>query len=176
MWCCGLASKRCGSVRDFASISGEFSSLTGCCAALGASLPWRWICHRAVVAEKTVTTSTSSRAYPIYIRHSDPLLPSSPRGSSSSNTTRRGAVHRFTSHFQDTTPTHLDERLNLAPLRDLLGTHALRDLSWVSVDAGDDGVGVWALLCALIRLLEDDCLAAGVSSGEDLCGGGGWTV
>ena len=53
---------------------------------------------------------------------------------------------------------YLDEGLDLAPLGELLRTHALGHLEGVALDAGDDGVGVWPLLGALIELLDDDDL------------------
>ena len=63
--------------------------------------------------------------------------------------------------------TDLDERLDLAPLRHLLRAHALRHLEWVTLDAGDDGMGVWPLLGALVELLDDDDLLAGLAALED---------
>ena len=68
------------------------------------------------------------------------------------------------------TRTDLDEGLDLGPPRDLLRTHALGDLQWVALDARNDGVGVGALLGALIELLDHDdllaCLAAGQHDGN----------
>ena len=63
--------------------------------------------------------------------------------------------------------TDLDERLDLAPLRHLLRAHALRHLEWVTLDAGDDGMGVWPLLGALVELLDDDDLVARLTALED---------
>ena len=57
--------------------------------------------------------------------------------------------------------THLDESLDLAPLGDLLCTHALCDLPRVAVDAGDNGMRVRARLGPLVGALEDDGFAAG---------------
>ena len=54
--------------------------------------------------------------------------------------------------------THLDEGLDLAPPRNLLRAHALRYLERVTLDAGNDCVGVWPLLGALIELFDDDDL------------------
>ena len=63
--------------------------------------------------------------------------------------------------------THLDERLDLAPLRELLRTHALGDLQWVALDASNDSVGVGALLGALIELLDDNDLLARLTAGQN---------
>ena len=64
---------------------------------------------------------------------------------------------------------HLDERLDLAPLRELLRTHALGDLQWVALDAGNDGVGVGALLGALVELLDYDDLLARLTALQNNC-------
>lgn len=63
--------------------------------------------------------------------------------------------------------THLDEGLDLAALGELLRTHALGHLEGVALDAGDDGVGVWPLLGALIELLDDDDLLSRLAALED---------
>ena len=68
---------------------------------------------------------------------------------------------------EDTDTTYLDERLDLAPLGKLLCAHTLRYLEGVTLDAGDDGVGVWPLLSALIKLLDDDDLVARLTALED---------
>ena len=68
--------------------------------------------------------------------------------------------------------THLDERLDLAPLRNLLGAHTLRHLEGVTLDAGNDSMGVWPLLGALVQLLDDDDLLtrlAALEDDSDLC-------
>ena len=69
--------------------------------------------------------------------------------------------------------SHLDERLDLAPLRELLRTHALGDLQWVALDASNDSVGVRPLLGALIELLDDDHLLPRLAALEDDCDLGG---
>ena len=63
--------------------------------------------------------------------------------------------------------THLDEGLDLAALGELLRTHALGHLEGVALDAGDDGVGVWPLLGALVELLDDDDLVSRLAALED---------
>jgi hypothetical protein len=62
---------------------------------------------------------------------------------------------------------HLDERLDLAAACEFLGSHALGDLQRVALDAGDDGVGVGALLGALIKLLDDNDLVACLTALEN---------
>ena len=54
--------------------------------------------------------------------------------------------------------TDLDEGLDLAALGQLLRTHTLRYLEGVTLDAGDDGVGVGSLFGTLIVLLDHDDL------------------
>ena len=61
---------------------------------------------------------------------------------------------------------HLDERLDLAPLRQLLRTHTLGDLQWVALNTGNNGMGVGALLGALIELLDHDDLLARLAAGQ----------
>jgi hypothetical protein len=56
------------------------------------------------------------------------------------------------------TNSHLDKRLDLVPLRHCLLPHSLGHFSGVSLDAGDNGMRVWSLLGALIKLLDDDHL------------------
>lgn len=53
---------------------------------------------------------------------------------------------------------HLDERLDLGALGQLLGTHGLGHLGWVSLNSGNDGVRVGSLLCSVVELLDDDDL------------------
>lgn len=67
----------------------------------------------------------------------------------------------------DKTGTDLDEGLDLAPLRDLLRTHTLRYLERVTLDAGNDCMGVWPLLGALVELLDDDNLPPRLAALED---------
>jgi hypothetical protein len=62
---------------------------------------------------------------------------------------------------------YLDERLDLGPLGDPLGTHGLGDLEGVSLDTGDDGVGVGTLLGTVVVLLDDDDLLTGLSTREN---------
>ena len=62
---------------------------------------------------------------------------------------------------------HLQERLDLAPLCELLGSHPLCDFTRVAVYTSDDSMGVWAGLGTLVRSLEDHGFAAGVASRED---------
>ena len=59
---------------------------------------------------------------------------------------------------------YLDERLDLTPLRKLLSTHPFCDFQWVSLDTGDDGVGVGSFLGTLIVLLDHDDLATGLTA------------
>ena len=63
--------------------------------------------------------------------------------------------------------TYLDERLDLAALRNLLRTHTLRYLERVTLDAGNDRMGVGPLLGALVELLDDDDLVARLTALED---------
>ena len=62
---------------------------------------------------------------------------------------------------------YLDERLDLTPLRKLLSTHPFCDFQWVSLDTGDDGVGVGPLLGTLIVLLDNNDFLASLAAGED---------
>lgn len=59
---------------------------------------------------------------------------------------------------------HLDEGLDLAPLRQLLLAHTFRYLERVTLDASNDRVGIRPLLCSLIQLLDDNDLLAGLAS------------
>ena len=61
----------------------------------------------------------------------------------------------------------LDEGLDLAPARDALGAHALVDLERVALNAGNDGVGVRALLGAVVVLLDDDNLLTGLATSKN---------
>jgi hypothetical protein len=65
------------------------------------------------------------------------------------------------------TQTHLDERLDLAPGRQLLLAHAFGHFSWVPLNASDDGVGERMFGRALIQLLDDDNFFAGLTALED---------
>jgi hypothetical protein len=60
--------------------------------------------------------------------------------------------------------TYFDERLDLAPALQLLRTHASCHFSWVSLDPGDDSMGVRPLLGALVQLLNNDDFFAGVAA------------
>ena len=62
--------------------------------------------------------------------------------------------------------TDLDEGLDLAALGQLLRTHTLRYLEGVTLDAGNDSMGVGALLGALVELLDDDDLLARLAAGQ----------
>ena len=55
----------------------------------------------------------------------------------------------------------LDERLDAAPLLDLLLAHAPRDLLGVTLDAGHDGEGERVRLGAGVIRLDDDNLLRG---------------
>ena len=63
--------------------------------------------------------------------------------------------------------TDLDEGLDLAALGQLLRTHTLRYLEGVTLDAGNDSMGVRALLGALVELLDDDDLVSRLTALED---------
>ena len=63
--------------------------------------------------------------------------------------------------------THLDERLHGAPPLNLLLTHTARHFARVAFDAGNDSMGVGALLGSIVELLDDDDLAAGLTALED---------
>jgi hypothetical protein len=66
----------------------------------------------------------------------------------------------------------LDERFDFAPPRKLLRSHALGHFPRIALDASNDGMRIWALLCTIIGLLYDDdlpaCLAA-LEDDSDLC-------
>ena len=66
-------------------------------------------------------------------------------------------------------PTHFDEGLDFASGGELLLTHTAGHFSWVALDTGDNGVGVFPLLGSLIHLLDDDDLFASVTALEDDC-------
>jgi hypothetical protein len=74
---------------------------------------------------------------------------------------------RKQNHSQRDNIAHLDEGLDLAPPRELLRAHTLGHLERVALNAGDDGVRVGALLCALIELPDHDDLVAGLTALED---------
>lgn len=59
---------------------------------------------------------------------------------------------------------HLDEGLDLATPCDLFLTHASRHLSWVTLDAGNNCMGVCPRFLGLIYLLDNDDLLAGVTA------------
>lgn len=63
--------------------------------------------------------------------------------------------------------THLNEWLHFAPLSESFAPHTLRHLSRIPFDSSDNGVGVGALLGALIQLLNDDNLLSRLTSLED---------
>jgi hypothetical protein len=63
--------------------------------------------------------------------------------------------------------THPNERFNFAPFGDLLGTHSSCDLSGITFNAGNDGVGVGSLLRSFVGLLDDDHFLSGMSAGKD---------
>ena len=65
------------------------------------------------------------------------------------------------------TQTHLDERLDLAPGSQLLLAHALGHFSRVALDSGNNGVGEGMFGGALIQLLDDDDLFAGLTALEN---------
>lgn len=65
--------------------------------------------------------------------------------------------------------THFDERLHFAPRRHLLLTHTPCHLARVALNSSNDGMGVWPLFCALIHLLDDNDLFAGLAALEDDC-------
>ena len=62
---------------------------------------------------------------------------------------------------------YLDEGLDTAALGELLLAHALGHLAWVTLDASDQSVAIGAVLGAVILLLDDDGLLAGVLARED---------
>lgn len=63
--------------------------------------------------------------------------------------------------------TNLDEGLDLAPLGDLLCTHTLGHLERVTLDAGNDSMGVRPLLGTLVELLDDNDLPPRLAALED---------
>lgn len=65
--------------------------------------------------------------------------------------------------------THLDERLDFAPLRQLLRTHTLRHFQRVALNARHDCVGVRSLLCTLIQLLDNNDLLACLAASKHNC-------
>ena len=63
--------------------------------------------------------------------------------------------------------TYLDERLNLAPLGQLLRSHPFCYLQRVALDANNDGMREGPLLCPFIVLFDNDDLLTGLTSLED---------
>ena len=63
--------------------------------------------------------------------------------------------------------TYLDERLDLAPVRQLFLTHTPRHFPWVALDASNDGVWERVLFRAFIQLLDNYDLLAGLTTLED---------
>ena len=63
--------------------------------------------------------------------------------------------------------TYLDERLDLAPLGQLLRSHSFCHLPGVTLDTSDNGMRERSLLGTLIILLDNDDLLSGLASLED---------
>lgn len=61
----------------------------------------------------------------------------------------------------------LNERLDLALLGLLVLRHAAGDLGWVALDAGDEGVGKWVRLGAVVEGRNDHALLAGIATPGD---------
>mgnify|MGYP006896515435 CR=1 FL=1 len=61
----------------------------------------------------------------------------------------------------------LDEWLDARTLKDLLLTHRLGHLEWSLVDTSDEGMAELVLLGGIVKSLDDDSLAAGITTGED---------
>ena len=57
---------------------------------------------------------------------------------------------------------HLEERLDAITASTLLLAHSLGDRSWISVDASHQSMAIAFGIGALVLVLEDHCLAAGV--------------
>ena len=62
---------------------------------------------------------------------------------------------------------YLDERLDLTPLGQLLGSHSFCHLQRVTLDASNDGVREGPFLGSLVILLDNDDLPSGLASLED---------
>lgn len=62
---------------------------------------------------------------------------------------------------------HLNKGLDTAALGQLLLAHALRHFARVTLDAGDQCMAIGAILGAVVLLLDDDGLLAGVLARED---------
>jgi hypothetical protein len=62
---------------------------------------------------------------------------------------------------------HLDERFDFAPPRKLLCSHSLGHFPGIALDSSNDGMGIWALLGAIIDLLYDNDLLACLAALED---------
>lgn len=65
--------------------------------------------------------------------------------------------------------THLNKRLDLAPVCQLFLTHTPRYFPGVPLDASDNSMRVWSLLGALIQLFDNDDLLAGLTALEHDC-------
>ena len=61
----------------------------------------------------------------------------------------------------------LEERLDAGALGDLLLRHGLGDLEGCTVNSSKNSVRVFALLSALIKVLDDDGLSSSVSTLEN---------
>ena len=61
--------------------------------------------------------------------------------------------------------TYLEERLDLAPLLNLLLGHALGHQTWVPVDAGDECVSEGLVGSTIVVGFDNDGLAASKASG-----------
>ena len=58
----------------------------------------------------------------------------------------------------------LNERLDARTLGDLLLGHGFRNLKGISVNTGENGMGVFALLSALVKVLDNDGFSSGISA------------
>jgi hypothetical protein len=74
---------------------------------------------------------------------------------------------RFRHGRRKNSRTYLDERLDLAPFRQLLRTHTLRHLERVALNSSNDRMGIRALFRPLIKLLDDDHLVPGLPALKD---------
>ena len=63
--------------------------------------------------------------------------------------------------------THLDERLNLAPLGQFLRPHSFCHLQRVSLDTSNNGMREGSLFGPFVVLFDDDNLFAGLTPLED---------
>jgi len=64
---------------------------------------------------------------------------------------------------------YLDEGLDLATSRDLFLTHAPRHLSWITLDAGNNCMGVCPRFLGLVYLLDNDDFLASVTALQHNC-------